>query len=246
MQRALSHHATDTDALGDAELVCLAQQGNASAFRAIMRRHNRRLLRVARSILRDDSEAEDEAQEAYVRAFMGMAAFSGAARLSTWLTCIALNEALGRLRRRRRRPSVELKTLDAVQERDRAHIIPFPLMITATDPERTAAQRETLGLLEQAIDDLPEPFRVVFVLRDVEELSIEETAAHLGLRPETVKTRLFRARRLLRRALDERLASTLRDAFPFAGARCARIADAVLRRLGLPASPPSGDRERGS
>ncbi len=137
--------------------------------------------------------------------------------------------------------------LEAVQERNETHIIPFPFMMTQADPERTAAQREIRRLLEQAIDSLPEPFRVVFVLRDVEEMSIEETATHLGLRPETVRTRLFRARRLLRRALDEQLASALRDTFPFAGARCARITNSVLSRLGVQvSSPPREDRGRGS
>jgi len=243
MQRAPSNHATDTDALGDADLTRLAQQGDAAAFRAIMRRHNRLLYRVARSVVRDDSEAEDVVQEAYVRAFTGLAEFRGEASLSTWLTRIALNEALGRLRRQR--PTVDLKALDAVQERDRTHIIPFPLMPTQTDPERTAAQREIRRVLQQAIDGLPEPFRVVFVLRDVEEMSVEETAAHLGLRRETVKTRLFRARRLLRRALDEEFASALKDTFPFAGPRCARITDAVLSRLGMSASPPPREDQGG-
>jgi RNA polymerase sigma-70 factor (ECF subfamily) len=104
-------------------------------------------------------------------------------------------------------------------------------MTTDTDPERSAAQREIRKLLEAAMDDLPEPFRLVFVLRDVEDMSIEETASHLGIRPETVKTRLHRARRLLRQALDGQLASTLKGAFPFAGARCAGITEAVLTRL---------------
>lgn len=247
MQRAEANHAADTDALCEAELVRLAQQGGDGAFRTIMRRHNRRLFRVARGVLRDDSEAEDVVQEAYVRAFAGLAEFRCDANLSTWLTRITLNEALGRLRRRR--PKVDLETLDTAQERHRAHIIPFPVMITETDPERIAAQREIRRLLEQAIDGLPEPFRLVFVLRDIEEMSTEETAAHLGLRPETVKTRLFRARRLLRHALDQQLASTLRDTFPFAGARCARITDAVLLRLGMPAPalpPPREDQGRGS
>jgi RNA polymerase sigma factor (sigma-70 family) len=133
------------------------------------------------------------------------------------------------------------------QEGDQTPIIPFPLTLTQTDPERTAARREICRVLEQAIDGLPEPFRLVFVLRDVEEMSVEETATHLALRPETVKTRLFPARRLLRRALDEQFASALRDTFPFAGVRCARTTDAVLSRLGMPASPPPReDRGGGS
>ncbi len=128
--------------------------------------------------------------------------------------------------------------LDSAHERRGAEIIPFPLADAAADnPERSAARREIRHLLERAVDDLPEPFRVVFVMRAIEEMSVEETAAYLNLRPETVKTRLHRAQRLLREKLDAQLASTLTDAFPFAGARCVGIADAVLNRLGIPVSP---------
>ena len=217
------------ESLGDAELAALARQGDGAAFRVIMQRHNRRLYRAARAVLHDDGEAEDVVQEAYVRAFAALGDFRGDSSFATWLTRIALNEALGRLRRRR--PTVEIETFDA---RPEARVIPFPLMSPDMNPEQAAARQDVRRLLERAIDALPEPFRVVFVLRDVEELSIEETAAQLGLRPETVKTRLHRARRRLREALDAELASALTDAFPFAGARCARITDAVLKRLGIP------------
>jgi RNA polymerase sigma-70 factor (ECF subfamily) len=125
---------------------------------------------------------------------------------------------------------VTLETVETAQETS-AQIIKFPAMTTETDPERSAAQHEIRKLLERAMDALPEPFRVVFVMRDVEEISIEEAATHLGIRPETVKTRLYRARRLLRQSLGGQLASTLKDTFPFAGARCARITEAVLSRL---------------
>ncbi len=231
MQAVEANHLVDTEAIGDAELVHLARQGNGRAFRTIMQRHNRRLYRVARSVLRDDAEAEDVVQEAYLRAFAALTEFRGDAALSTWLTRIALNEALGRLRRRR--PIVALESVDAVHQRSGAQIYLFPLMNTDSDPERMAAQREVRRLLERAIDDLPEPFRVVFVMRDVEEMSTVETASQLGLRPETVKTRLHRARRLLRRALDGKLRSALTDTFPFDGVRCARITDTVLARLGF-------------
>ena len=217
------------ETLGDAELAALARQGDGAAFRVIMQRHNRRLYRAARAVLHDDAEAEDVVQEAYVRAFAALGDFRGDSSLATWLTRIALNEALGRLRRRR--PTLDIETFDA---RPEARVIPFPLMSPDMNPEQAAARQDVRRLLERAIDGLPEPFRVVFVLRDVEELSIEETAAQLGLRPETVKTRLHRARRRLREALDAELASALTDAFPFAGARCARITDAVLKRLGIP------------
>src|SRR6266849_1976981 len=215
----------DLNTFGDAELVELARQRDSGAFRVIMRRHNRRLYRVARAVTRDDSEAEDVVQEAYLQAFTNLGKFRGDSSLATWLTRIALNEALGRLRRRR--PTVELSTLDAENQND-AHVIQFPLMTSNCDPERAVAQREIRRLMERAIDDLPETFRIVFVMREIEELSVEETAGFLGLPQATVKTRLHRARRLLRQALDEQLAPALADAFPFDGMRCTKMADSVL------------------
>lgn len=212
--------------LDDVELVAHAKRGDERAFRTIMERHNRRLYRVARTLLRDDAEAEDVVQEAYLRAFTALSSFRGDASLATWLTRITLNEALGR--KRKQRPTVGLDTVDAMQESG-AQIIRFPNM--SSDPERSTAQREIQKILEASIDALPEPFRVVFVMREIEEMSIEETAGFLGIRPETVKTRLHRARRLLRETLEGRLASTLKDTFPFAGPRCERITEAVLARL---------------
>jgi RNA polymerase sigma-70 factor (ECF subfamily) len=230
MQGQDATRVIDLGALGDAELVQLARQRDSGAFRVIMRRHNRRLYRVARAVTRDDSEAEDVVQEAYSQAFANLGNFRGDSSLATWLTRIALNEALGRLRRRR--PTVELSTLDA-ESQDETHVIPFPLMTSNCDPERAVAQREIRRLMERAIDDLPEAFRIVFVMREIEELSVKETAAFLGLPQATVKTRLHRARRLLRQALNEQLAPALADAFPFDGMRCTRMADRVLERLGL-------------
>jgi RNA polymerase sigma-70 factor (ECF subfamily) len=230
MQARNADQPQNLDALDNAELVRLARRRNGDAFRVIMQRHNRRLYRVARSVVQDDSEAEDVVQEAYVRAFGSLGQFRGDASLSTWLTRIALNEALGRLRRQR--PMVGLEVLDA-ERSGPSQIIPFPLMPAAVDPERAAAQRQIRHLIEGAIDSLPEIFRVVFVVRDVEDLSVEETADFLGLPPATVKTRLHRARRQLRKALDEQLASTLTEAFPFDGKRCRQTADKVLERLQL-------------
>jgi RNA polymerase sigma-70 factor (ECF subfamily) len=194
-----------------------------------MERHNRRLYRVARAVMKDNTEAEDVVQETYLRAFSNLSKFRGESSLTTWLTRIALNEALGR--KRKQRATVTLESVEMAQETS-AQIIQFPAMNIETDPERSAVQHEIRRLLERSMDALPEPFRPVFVMRDVEEMSIEETASHLGIRPETVKTRLHRARRLLRQSLDGQLASTLKGAFPFAGARCARITEAVLSRLG--------------
>lgn len=216
--------ARDLASLSDAELAPLLQRGDRAAITVVVRRHNQRLFRAARSVTRDDAEAEDVVQETYVRAFAGLARFRGESRLSTWLTRIAINEALDRMRRQK--PQVELHVVDSEP------VQPGPN--ARADPERDAARAEIRRLVEGALDDLPEAFRVVFVLRDIEELTIEETADYLGIRPETVKTRLHRARRLLRARLDDALASALDDAFPFAGARCDRMTEAVLRRLGIP------------
>jgi RNA polymerase sigma-70 factor, ECF subfamily len=224
----------DLETHGDVALVKFARERNADAFRVIMQRNNQRLYRVARSVVLDDSEAEDVVQQAYVDAFASLGSFRGDASLATWLTRITLNEALGRLRRQR--PTVDLEVFEA-EAAGKSQVIPFPLMSENTDPEHNAAQRQIRHLIEGAIDALPEIFRVVFVMRDVEDLSIEETAEFLGLPPATVKTRLHRARRQLRRALDEQLASTLTEAFPFDGKRCRQSADKVLDRLQLRASP---------
>jgi RNA polymerase sigma-70 factor, ECF subfamily len=208
----------------DAELVRRALARDGTAFRTIIERHNRRLYRVARSILRNDVEAEDAVQEAYINAFTHLDSFRGDSSLATWLSRITMNEALGRLRRER--PSVELN------ERTEAQIIPFPQSATSDDPERTMTQREILQLVERATDNLPEIFRVVFVTRVIEGMSVEETLELLGLQPETVKTRLHRARRLVREQLDKQIGPVLMDAFPFAGRRCERLTSTVMKRLG--------------
>ena len=225
----------------DAQLVSLALKGSAAAFRTIMENNNRRLFRVARSVLKDNAEAEDAVQETYLRAFAHLSGYAGTASLSTWLTRIVLNEALGRLRRRR--SMIELDKIAepaAGADATAGRVIPFPLaQPTILDPEHVAARAEINRLLEQAIDELPSAFRTAFTLRFVEQMSIEETASCLGIPPETVKTRVHRAKRRLRQALGERLASALADTFPFAGARCARISESVLRRLGIDGAPPA-------
>lgn len=188
---------------------------------------NQRLFRVARSVVRDDSEAEDVLQEAYTRAFSGLSGFRGDASLATWLTTITLNEARGRLRRRHHLP------LEAVEagEKESGRVIMFPSSGQGANPEIDAAQMQARRLLEAAVDELPESFRVVFILREIDELSIEDTAQSLGIRPETVKTRLHRARRLLRQSLTHSFGSVAKDAFPFLGARCGRTTEAVLERI---------------
>ena len=215
----------------DAELVRRARARDEAAVRSIMQANNRRLYRLARGILRNDSEAEDVVQETYVRAFTHLGSFRGDSSLATWLARIAMNEALGRLRRQR--PSVEMDALaPGILE---AQIIQFPLSAASEDPEKSMAQREIQHVVEHAIDELPEAFRIVFITRVIEGMNVEETAEILGLKPETVKTRLHRARTMLRDNVERKIGPVVMDAFPFAGKRCERLTEAVLKRLGLTA-----------
>lgn len=213
------------------DLVARARGGDKAAIRTIVRQNNRRLFRVARSILKDDWEAEEAVQEAYVRAFRRLDDFEGRAALATWLTRIVINEALMRLRRRR--PEIaEIADLDVVAADEAANVLAFPVNAQA-DPERAMAQTEINAMLEKAIDDLPDVYRIVLVARVIEEMSVEETAELYGLKPETVKTRLHRARALLRQDLEQKFGPLLTQTFPFAGARCERMAERVIERLGL-------------
>jgi RNA polymerase sigma-70 factor, ECF subfamily len=212
----------------DAELVQRARDRDEAAIRSIMRSNNRRLYRLARGILRDESEAEDVVQEAYVLAFTHLENFRGDSTLATWLARIAINEALGRLRRQR--PAVEWTSLQpGVLE---AQIIQFPIA-AVSDPEKTMAQRQIQHVVEQAIDELPEAFRIVFITRVIEGMNVDETAEILGLKPQTVKTRLHRARTMLRGNVEKRIGPVVMEAFPFAGKRCERLTGAVLQRLGF-------------
>lgn len=212
----------------DKVLVRAAQGGDSRAFRAILTRYNRRLYRIARGILRNDAEAEDAVQEAYINAFTHLAGFRGDSSLSTWLSRIVMNEALGRLRSRR--PMVDIAVV-VTPERE-AEIVQFPNTVR-TDPERTIAQRELLRLVERATDELPDVYRTVFVTRVIEGMSVDDTAELLGIRTETVKTRLHRARKLVREHLDREIGPVMLDAFPFAGKRCERMTENVMQRLGL-------------
>ncbi len=214
----------------DTELVARALKREEAAIRAIMQLNNRRLYRLARGILRNDSEAEDVVQETYVRAFTHLDQFRGESSLSTWLSRIAMNEALGRLRGQRAK--VEWTSLP--QQALEAQIIHFPLA-ASTDPEKTMAQREIQRVVERAIDELPEPFRLVFITRVIEGMNVEETAEILALKPETVKTRLHRARAMLRENVEKKIGPIVTEAFPFAGKRCERLTEAVLKRLGFSA-----------
>jgi len=218
----------DFDRLGDATLVELARGGRREAFLEVIRRCNQRLFRLARGVVHDDAEAEDVVQAAYVDAFEHLDRFRGEASVPTWLGRIVLNEARGRLRARK--STVDVAQIEAAQS-EAGRVLAFPGRYGAEDPAAGAARREIRLLLERAIDQLPEHFRLVFVMREIEECTVEETAQCLGLRPETVKTRLHRARQRLRASLEDALAPAIGDVFPFLGARCDRIAAKVLARL---------------
>jgi RNA polymerase sigma-70 factor, ECF subfamily len=215
--------------LPDSALVERVRAGDAAAFELIMRRHNRRLFRLARSILRNGPEAEDVVQETYVRAFAKLDEFRGPDGFSGWLARIAYHEALARLRGWGRVVSLHDQVGDggdADARRVETMTSPQP------DPESLSGHGELRRMLEQAIDALPDEFRAVFVLRAVEGMSVAETADALAIPPETVKTRFHRARRRLQEALGARFEALMPAAFEFGGARCDRIVATVLDRLG--------------
>jgi RNA polymerase sigma-70 factor (ECF subfamily) len=220
----------------DAELAGRLRRGDAAAFRILMQRHNQRLFRMARSILRDSADAEDAVQDAYVLAFTRIDQFRQAASLGTWLSRIVLNEAFRRLRQRKDMSGLDGHD-DISGKAPIAQVIPFPGAQGQTTPEEDAARAEIRRVLEHAIDTLPDMFRVVFVLREIEQMSVEETAACLDIPVGTVKTRLHRAHYLLGRSLRQQLSPNLTGVFPFAGERCSRIIARVLERLGIPEKP---------
>jgi len=203
--------------------------GDRTAFEALMRTHNRRLFRVARGILRDDAEAEEALQDAYLTAFQALPGFRGEASLSTWLVRIVVNAALGRLRRARR-DRVVVPYADGMEDADgdALNALPDP---AAIPPEDVVMRSELRALLERRIDALPLAFRTVFIMREIEEMTVEETAAALDIPPGTVRTRLFRARALLRTALAQEIDAITPETYAFAGARCDRIVQRVLFRL---------------
>lgn len=209
------------------ELARRASQGDTLAFERIMRRHNQLLFRTARSILKNDSETEDALQDAYLRAWRAIGSFRDDAQLSTWLARIVINECLGRLRRRGAQviplghggdPDAEPPEWSVADDPDR-------------QPERLAMREEMRRLMEQRIDRLPDLYRTVFMLRAVEEMSVDEVAAAMEIPAATVRTRYFRARSLLRESLSRDVDVAVGDAFSFDGARCDRIVARVLARL---------------
>ena len=222
----------------DLELVRAMLGGDEAAFERFFNVAYPAMFRFALARLDFDRDmAEEIAQSTVCKALRNLRNFRGEAALLTWMTRIVLNEAYGRLRQRRN--MVDVDQIEASQASDR--IVQFPSKFGNEDPAASAARAQIRQLVEHAIDDLPEPFRIVFVMREIEECTVEETAYSLDLRAETVKTRLYRARRLLRAALHDSLATTLTDAFPFLGPRCDRMTTAVLQRLASTFTAHGGD-----
>jgi RNA polymerase sigma-70 factor, ECF subfamily len=208
----------------DEEVVRRVRGGEAALYEIIMRRYNQRLYRVARAILRDDAEAEDVMQAAYVLAYEHLDQFEGRAPFSVWLTRIAVREALGRLRQRKR--------ISSVEENEQAGE-PFvnQFVESSPNPEQIASRGELGKLLQEALLELPEQYRTVVILRDVEELSTTETAAVLEISEENVKVRLHRGRSMARGWLFDRVGAGAKEALPFMGARCDRVVEGVFARL---------------
>ena len=219
----VSAPALDRSGLTDEQVVEQVISGHTAQFEILMRRHNQRLYRAARAIVPDEREAEDVVQQAYVNAYANLRQFDGRAQFSTWLTRIAVHEAIARARRKGR-----YTTLDAEGSGNVEQIMAYQ---SAPDPERQAFGRELAGLIESAIDALPDGCREVFVLRQIEGLNTAETADCLGVSEDVVKTRLSRARSALRQDLLDRAGLAAQNAFSFQGARCDRIVATVLQRI---------------
>jgi RNA polymerase sigma-70 factor (ECF subfamily) len=214
--------------LDDVALAGLVQTGDPAAFELLMRRYNQRLYRVARSMLRNGEDAEEAVQDAYLAAYQNMAAFRGEASLSTWLSRVVVNQCLARLRRQARRDNIVPMVSMGGPDEEEGPAMPADDKDT---PDRALVRAELRAVLERKLDELPESFRTVFVLRSVEEMSVEETAQTLNLPEATVRSRHFRARSMLRESLAQEIDIAERDVFAFAGDRCDRIVANVLARL---------------
>ena len=221
--------ALDYARASDVELCRLVLQRDSHAVRLITSRNNQRLYRAAWSVLKHRAEAEEAVQDGYLKAFAAMDSFGGTSSLSTWLTRIVINEALERRRKAERRTRLlhERAVTDIDDYRERL----MEGSERPPSPEAETMRTQVARVLERAIGKLPENFRMVFVLREVEGLSVEETATVLEIREETVKTRLLRARRRLKQELDPELREALHGAFPFAGADCDRLTERVLAKF---------------
>jgi RNA polymerase sigma-70 factor (ECF subfamily) len=220
--------APPASALSDAEIVKRVRAGERALFEILMRRHNQQLYRAARAVVKDETEVEDVMQQAYVNAFTHLHQFEERSLFSTWLTRITLNEAFGR--RRKRQQYESLAHVSSGIDED-AGALMDTVRSLQPDPERQAYAQELHRVLEEAVDALPDTYRTVFMLRDIEGMSTSETGQGLGLGEEAVKTRLHRARAMIRRAVTARIGHVAAGTFQFQAPRCDRVVAAVLARL---------------
>ncbi|HEX9295103.1 MAG TPA: RNA polymerase sigma factor [Polyangiaceae bacterium] len=218
----------DSPSVSDEEIVRRIVAGESALYGILMRRYNQRLFRIVRSIVGSSSEAEDVVQQAYIATYLNLGQFEGRSTFSTWLTRVAIHEALARVRLRKRREQLLGSDGDAPIGRS-----------LDRDPEQQATIKELARLFEEACDALPDPYRVVFIMRGIEEMSTAETAECLDVTQETVKVRFHRARALLRESFNDDIAEAAREAFSFLGKRCARLTGSVTSALRIPLPPPA-------
>jgi RNA polymerase sigma-70 factor, ECF subfamily len=236
MTSPATQHEPGAGCADDAALVRRVVEGDPAAFELVMRQHNRRLFRLARAMLRDDAEAEDALQEAYLTAHRALPGFRGDASLATWLSRLVTSECLDRLRKRSRRDNIfPIGSLEAEHEPE----VTMTESQASASPDQLLLRAQVRSLLERKLDALPASFRCVFVLRAVEELSVEETARSLGIAEATVRSRHFRARSLLRESLAQEIDLAERDLYEFGGVHCDRIVAAVLARLEATGTAPA-------
>jgi RNA polymerase sigma-70 factor (ECF subfamily) len=221
--------AAETSALPDAEIVRRVRAGERALFEILMRRHNQRVYRAARAVVKDEAEVEDVMQQAYINAFTHLDQFEERSKFSTWLIRIALNEAFGRRRKMQRNES--MTATQSTQDEDHGELMDA-IASPQADPERQAYAQELSRVLEAAVDTLPETYRAVFMLRDIEGLSTSETGEGLGLGDEAVKTRLHRARAMIRRAVTAQIGTVAAGSFQFHAPRCDRVVAHVLAAIG--------------
>src|SRR5215475_8714260 len=217
----------NVESLSDSEIVKRVRAGDRALFEILMRRHNQQIYRAARAILKNETEVEDVVQQAYISAYLHLDQFEERSRFSTWLTRIAVNEAIGR-----RDKTKATQSMNQRLEEDRGSVVDT-FTSSEPSPEHQAYARELQRVLEQAVDELPETYRAVFMLRDIEGLSTSETGEGLGLGEEAVKTRLHRARAILRQSVASRIGAVAAGAFQFQAPRCDRVVAAVLERIGM-------------
>jgi RNA polymerase sigma-70 factor, ECF subfamily len=223
-----SRAGVETTALPDSEIVKRVCAGESALFEILMRRHNQRVYRAARAVVKDEAEVEDVMQQAYINAFTHLHQFEERSQFSTWLIRIALHEAFGRRRKMRRTESMTVN--QSSLDEDRGELMDT-IASPQADPERQAYAQELNRVLEAAVDTLPETYRTVFMLRDIEGLSTSETGEGLGLGEEAVKTRLHRARGMIRRAVTAQIGAVAAGSFQFHAPRCDRVVAAVFARI---------------